>query len=284
MNKTQNQSEEKSLKKTSIILKSKGRNQSNKNKSNARSYGKIEKLAAAMAAIAVWQIVASLVGSSLLIATPVAVARRLIELSTSADFWSIIVFSIVRIVSGFLLALAAGTVLAAAAGRFHIVEILLYPYILAVKTTPVASFIVLCLIWLSSKSLSVFISFLIVLPIVYTNVLEGIKSTDVKLLEMADLFRVGWWRRLYYIYIPNVRPYLLSACKVSIGMSWKAGIAAELIGIPDGSIGEQLYEAKIYLSTGDLFAWTVVIIIISVIIEKLFVYALNALFKMEVES
>jgi NitT/TauT family transport system permease protein len=148
-----------------------------------------------------------------------------------------------------------------------------------IKSVPVASFIILCLIWLSSKSLSIFIGFLMVLPIVYTNMLHGIKSTDTKLLEMATLFRVGWGKKLKYIYLPHLKPYILSACSVSIGLAWKAGIAAEVIGIPDGSIGERLYEAKVYLSTADLFAWTAVIVVISVIFEKVFLRGLKWLFE-----
>ncbi|MDD2497182.1 MAG: ABC transporter permease subunit, partial [Desulfitobacteriaceae bacterium] len=118
----------------------------------------------------------------------------------------------------------------------------------------------------------------IVLPIVYTNMLQGIKSTDTKLLEMAELFRVGWFKKMKYIYLPELKPYLISACSVSIGLSWKAGIAAEVIGIPDGSIGEKLYEAKVYLSSGDLFAWTAVIIVVSIAFEKLSLYLLKWVF------
>ena len=148
-----------------------------------------------------------------------------------------------------------------------------------IKSVPVASFIILCLIWLSSGSLSVFISFLMVLPIVYTNMLQGIQSTDSKLLDMAHVFRMSWFRKLRYIYIPHLKPYLMSACSVSIGLAWKAGIAAEVIGIPDGSIGEKLYEAKVYLDSADLFAWTFVIVFVSVIFEKLFLRALKWAYK-----
>ena len=118
-----------------------------------------------------------------------------------------------------------------------------------------------------------------VLPIVYTNILHGLKSTDPKLLEMSHLFEVGWWRRLHYIYIPHLESFLVSACSVSIGMAWKAGIAAEVIGIPEGSIGERLYEAKIYLSSADLFAWTVAIVVFSILFEKLFIHLLKACFS-----
>jgi NitT/TauT family transport system permease protein len=243
-----------------------------------RDKSKPEKMAAILAALAVWQIGALFIGNPLFLVTPLVVVRKLIDLCISAEFWSAAGFSFVRIVSGFLLALLAGIFLAAVAGRFRIAEVMLLPYMAAVKSTPVASFIILCLIWLSSKSLSVFIAFLMVLPIVYTNVLQGIKSTDRKLLEMADLFEVSWWRRLYYIYIPQLQPYLISACSVSIGLSWKAGIAAEVIGIPEGSIGEKLYEAKVYLDSGDLFAWTVAIVAISILFEKLFIRVLKFFF------
>ena len=114
-----------------------------------------------------------------------------------------------------------------------------------------------------------------VLPIVYFNVLEGMKSTDRKLLEMAEVFAIPWGRRMRYLYLPQVKPFLLSACRTALGISWKAGIAAEVIGIPDGSIGERLYEAKIYLDTADLFAWTLVIVLLSALFEKLFLWGMK---------
>ena len=150
------------------------------------------------------------------------------------------------------------------------VEILTAPVIAVVKSTPVASFIILCLIWIPSRNLSVFISFLMVLPVIYTNILEGIRQTDRKILEMAKVFRVNLRRQIRYIYVSQVLPYFLSACRLSLGMCWKAGVAAEVIGVPSGSIGEKLYNAKIYLNTPDLFAWTIVIIVISFVFEKCF--------------
>lgn len=229
-------------------------------------------------ALSVWQISAMLLDKSLLLVTPITVVQRLFSLCTEVDFLSAILFSFVRIVSGYLLALVTGSLLAVIAGRFHLLEVMLWPFIAAIKSVPVASFIILCLIWLSSKNLSVFISFLMVLPIVYTNMLQGIKSTDNKLLEMVGLFRVGWLKKMKYIHLPQLKPYLISACSISIGLSWKAGIAAEVIGIPDGSIGEKLYEAKVYLNSGDLFAWTAVIVTISITFEKLFLLFIKRMF------
>jgi NitT/TauT family transport system permease protein len=239
---------------------------------------RLEKAGAVFLALAIWQIGALLLDRSIILVTPVAVAQRLFTLLPESDFIHAIAFSFFRIVGGYFLALLVGSVLAVGAGHYHGLEVILWPYIHAIKSVPVASFIILCLIWLSSDSLSVFIAFLMVLPIVYTNMLQGIKSTDEKLLEMAEVFRMSRLRKLKYIHLPHLKPYLLSACSVSIGLSWKAGIAAEVIGIPDGSIGEKLYEAKVYLSSADLFAWTAVIVLISVVFEKLFLRGLKMFF------
>jgi NitT/TauT family transport system permease protein len=165
--------------------------------------------------------------------------------------------------------------MAAVAGKFHLAEIMFRPFIATIKSVPVASFIILCLIWLSMGTLSSFISFLMVLPIIYSNILQGIKSTDKKLLEMAEVFRVGLFRRIVFIYLPQLKPYLISACSVAMGLAWKSGIAAEVIGVTNGSIGEKLYEAKIYYTTADLFAWTLIIVVLSIGFEKLFLYLIK---------
>ncbi len=225
-----------------------------------------------------WQLAAMLLDQRLLLASPVTVLGRLAVIWLESGFWQAVGFSFIRIVCGFLLAFVIGIALAILAGRFPVVEIFLWPFVLTVKSVPVASFIIILLIWLSSAELSIVISFLMVFPILYSNVLAGIKSTDKKLTEMAQLYQIPWGRRLLYIYLPQVKPFLLSACSVALGMSWKAGIAAEVIGIPAGSIGDALYQAKIYFDTGDLFAWTVIIVLISVGFEKLFHLALSKTF------
>ena len=220
--------------------------------------------------LAVWQIASMVIHQDLFLVSPVRVVVRLGQLVTEGFFWSSIANSLLRIGGGFLLATASGVVLGALAARFRPVRELLEPLMLAVKSIPVASFIILALMLFSSRHLAVLISFLIVLPVIYTNVLAGIRSADRQLLEMARVFRIPAARRIRYIYLPQVLPYFLSACTVALGLSWKAGVAAEVIGMPEGSIGEQLQQAKIYLNTPDLLAWTVVIVLVSLGFEKLF--------------
>lgn len=228
----------------------------------------IGKIAAAVFWIGLWQMAAMGLGQEILLASPVSVIRKLTELVQTAEFWKSIWFSFGRIAAGFGLALLFGLLLAAASYVCSPVEILLKPLTSVMKSTPVASIIILCLIWIPSRNLSVFISFLMVFPVVYANVLEGLRQTDQKLLEMAEVFGVGARKKICYIYLSEVLPYLLTACSLGLGMCWKSGVAAEVIGVPDGSVGEKLYHAKIYLNTPDLFAWTLVIILISVLLEK----------------
>lgn len=231
----------------------------------------------------IWEIASRLIGQEILLVSPVSVLQRLFRLAGEAEFWNSIAYSFVRIIGGFLLAVFCGILLAGMAAAFKLVRELLAPAMAAVKATPVASFIILVLIWVPSRNLSVVISFLMVLPVIYTNVLNGIQDTDGQLLEMAGVFRVSRWKRIRYIYLSSVLPFFRAGCSLGLGLCWKAGVAAEVIGIPQGSIGEKLYEAKVYLETPHLFAWTVVIIILSILFEKVFLF-LTDLFVRKVES
>lgn len=237
------------------------------------------KILAALFALLVWQLAAMTVNLKILLVSPIEVAVRLTTIWKTEGFFDSIWFSFYHIAGGFFIALVLGVALAALAGRFEWVETLLWPFLITVKTVPVASFVVICLIWLSADNLSVFISFLIVLPVVYSNVLEGIKSEDMGMLEVGTVFRMPFMRRLAYIHLPQLKPFILSACSTALGMAWKAGVAAEIIGTSDGSIGKQLYYSKICLDTDDLLCWTLIIVIISVLFEKLFMLALRAFFS-----
>jgi len=229
---------------------------------------------AARAAIAlafwlgVWQLAATLIGQQILLVTPGAAFARLAQLIVTLDFWGTVGHSLARIGIGFLAALVAGIALAALAAASALVDIVITPLLAAIRSTPVVSFIILVLIWAGSGQLAMVISFLMVLPILYTNALEGIRRRDRALLEVADVFQVPLRRRLPAIDIPALMPFVTAGCTVGVGLAWKSGIAAEVIGLAQGSIGEQLYEAKIFLSSADLFAWTVVVVALSFGFER----------------
>lgn len=215
-----------------------------------------------------WELVSLKIGEEILLASPVAVAGALLKLSGSLSFWQAILFSTLRIIVGFVSALVTGTILAVASYNSKFVKALITPLMKIIQAMPVASFIILALVWISAKNLSALASFLMVMPLIYTNIIQGLEGADEKLLQMAKVFRINRRKKIIAIYIPAVMPHLIAAVSVGVGLCWKAGIAAEVIGIPTGSIGARLYEAKLYLMTKELFAWTIVIIVVSIIFEK----------------
>ena len=225
----------------------------------------------------VWQLAAWTLGKPILLVGPVEVIVRLFSLAGERTFWQAAWGSLWRIAGGFFLALGLSVPLALAAHRFRPVRDLLSPLMLTVRTVPVASFIILALIWFTSRTLSVLISFLMVLPILYGHLLDGLAQVDPKLREMAGVFRIPPLRYARCVALPQLMPAFLTGCRAALGLGWKAGIAAEVIGTPAGTIGRWLQQAKLYLDTPDLFAWTLMIVLLSVLFEKLVLLALRAL-------
>ncbi len=213
----------------------------------------------------------------LLLASPLSAMVRLGQLALTAAFWRAVGTSALHILGGFLISCAAGVVMAALAARSRAVRELLAPLVAAVKAVPVVSFVILALVWLDGESLPLFISALMVFPPVYLNVLAGIAAADRHLLEMARVFQVPFRRTLWGIWLPQVLPYFQAAVSLALGLCWKAGAAAEVIGLPAGTIGERLYMAKVYFQTPDLFAWTAVIVAVSVLFERLFLSGVDLL-------
>ena len=247
---------------------------------NARPKNRI-RVWAVLVWLAVWQLAGMAFArfwphGHLLLATPVDALSALAELAVTAAFWKTVALSASRIFGGFLLSCVLAVVLASLCAASRFLRELLYPLVAVVKAVPVVSFIILALVWLKAVQLSLFISALMVFPPVYLNVLEGIGAADEKLLEMARVFRVPFGRRLRGIYLPAVLPYFRSAVSLGLGLCWKSGVAAEVIGLPYGTMGEALYNAKVYYMTADLFAWTAVIVLVSVTFEKLFLKGVDA--------
>lgn len=215
-----------------------------------------------------WQVISNIVDNKILLASPKEVLEALFTLIKLSSFWKTVMNSFSKIALGFISAVFIGTALALISCIHKLFREIISMFIRLIKAIPVASFVIVVLLWVESKNLSVLISFLMVIPIMYTNILKGIGGTDKQLLEMAKVFRVSMIKKIRYIYIPGVMPYFVTACSVGLGFCWKSGIAAELIGQPKNSIGAWLYEAKLYLMTKELFAWTIVIVVLSIFFEK----------------
>ncbi|MBO5305378.1 MAG: ABC transporter permease subunit [Clostridia bacterium] len=229
--------------------------------------------------LAVWWLGAIRMGRAPLLPSPNAVFKKLCELILTADFWLIVMRSILRVVLGIALAVISGVLLALLTSRSRLLYRLFYPILSVIKATPIASFVILALLWLGSSMLPIFIAMLIVLPVIWAAVSDGIGAFDGQLVETCRVFAFPFGKRMKLLYLPTVTPYFLSACKTSIGMAWKAGVAAELLAVSPVSIGKQLFEAKIYLETEEFFAWTAVVVLLSLAIEKLVTLTFRALGK-----
>jgi NitT/TauT family transport system permease protein len=227
--------------------------------------------------VLLWEIASRKIDNEILLASPLQVLQTIGSQGRTLAFWQTIAFSSLHIILGFFMAVLIGSILAILSYWIGLFRELLSPLIKVVNATPVASFIILFLFWFNSANLSTYISFLMVMPIVYLNILQGLKSADEKLLQMAKVFRLSFFKKLRAIYLPAVIPYLIAAVSIGLGFAFKSGIAAEVIGIPAKSIGRRLYEAKLNLMTKEMLAWTVVIILISVIFEKAVLFVIRLL-------
>ena len=209
-----------------------------------------------------------IVNKPLYMPSPIETFSSLGELALTQGFWLSVAYTFYRVVLGLVISFVLGVLLAFFASKVGVLESLLRPLMATVKSTPVMSVIMLALVWFSSSFVPVFSCILLCLPIVYTNTLSGIRSVDKNLLEMAAVFKVKHRRVIQEIVIPSVLPHIYAAIAVCLGFSWKSVVAAEVLSSPKYSMGFHMYATKLYLDTPALFAWTLTIIVISLIVEK----------------
>ena len=219
--------------------------------------------------LALWGVLARVVHQPLLLPAPGEVLSKFLSLLPSAAFYQSLAATLLRTLAAYALGIAAAVLLAVLCVRFRACDLLLSPLLSAVRATPVTSFIVLALVWLSSPRVPVLTGFLMTLPVVHSALVQAIRAIDPKLLEMARMYRLGRRKTLAHVVVPSVLPAFAQSCLAAIGLCWKAVVASEVIGVPKRAVGSRIYEAKIYLETDSLLAWTLTIILLSVLLEAL---------------
>ena len=225
--------------------------------------------------IFIWQLVYDKVNKDIIVPSPYNTWLRIKTLVGEKEFWKITLSSVSRILQGFVCGTVLGAVLAVLTSASKFFFALFKPIIGIARATPVASLTLIMVVWVTNQRVPLFIVGLMVFPIIWGNTYEGIKNTDKKLLEMSRSFSVGAFRRLTHIYIPSVYPYFIAGVSTSLGLAWKSGIAAEILGSTQGSMGQQINDAKVYLDSEGKFAWTVIVIVLSIIFERLIVWVLG---------
>ena len=219
--------------------------------------------------LAVWWLLALIVGKELLIPSPPLVVRTLLELVVTGAFWRYTALTLLRITLGLLLGIVLGMLTALLTNRLSLLHALLAPAVRVVRATPVASFIILVLLWVANGRVPVVISALVVLPVIWESTAAGLRSVDRDLLEFARAYRLTRWDTWRRIVIPSMLPQLAAAVCTAIGLAWKSGVAAEVLCLPKAAVGTQVYFSKLYLDTPALFAWTLVVVALSLTVERI---------------
>lgn len=223
----------------------------------------------------IWEIISLAIGNKYLFPGPFIVLATLFELVQTAGFLLSLASTLLRVVTGFALGMLGGTILGILTAKSGFLSSFLSPLRSLIKATPVTSFIVLVLLYMSANIAPMFIAFLMVLPISWTNVHDGIEAAPKELIEAAKVFKLSGFQTLRSVYMPALRPHLVSAATSGFGFAWKSCVAAEVIAGSKLSIGRAIYECKIYLEIPELFAWTTAIVLMSIALEKLMLALLS---------
>lgn len=217
----------------------------------------------------IWQLIALRINSEVILPTPAAVVERVAMLLTTPEFYIDTSASLARICMGYALGALGGILFGVLMFSSSVCRALLSPLLSAVKATPVASFIIIALIYLGNNTTPIFTTLLVVMPTISENVYSALEGVDEKLVELCLIYRFSFAKKIKMLYIPSLTSYIKAAIRASVGMAWKAAVAAEVLCTPKRSIGKNLYEGKIYLETTDVLAWTLLVVILSIFIEKL---------------
>lgn len=219
----------------------------------------------------VWQVISWCIGNAILLEGPIEVVKRLFSDLGTLEYYQTVGASLLRIVGGLLFGILLAVIFSILSWKQKWMEEILLPPIQFLKAAPITCFVVLLLIWAGSENLAFYIALLVAFPPVYFNLLEGLKQLDGKYLEVARIYRMPPKNRMKYIYLPSVKAYFISALTIATGTAFKAGVAAEIIGTPNYSMGERIYMSKIYLDTAGVLSWMITVIFVAYLCEKLLI-------------
>ena len=229
--------------------------------------------------LVIWQVLALVVNNSILLSGPADTVKALIGLGSELSFYISVGKTVGKILLGFLIGMCLGSVLSVLSYRFNIIKEFLSPFVSVIKSIPIVSFIIIALIWAGSSNVTIIVASVISFQIFYKNILEGLSVTDPKMLDMAKVFNMKTSKKIRYIYLPSLSSHIKSAVSLAIGMAFRGGITAEVVGQPVRSIGNGLYRAKINLATSEMLAWTFVAVLAAFIIEKLISFIVKKVLK-----
>lgn len=225
--------------------------------------------------IIAWEVLSLIINQEIYLPSPFSTFNALVDLLKTKDTYITIFYSTYRTLAGFMISCVFGIVLGYLCGTYQFFYDLFNPLIGVIRTVPVMSIIIIAIMWFQDTNVPIFVAFLMCFPIIWTNTVSGIKSTDYRLLEMCKIYKIKKSRMIKSVYFYSALPYIKAAMISALGIGWKVTSAAEVLSLPKYSIGSYLYDSKVYLEIPSLFAWTLIIVSLSYIFETI----LKNLFK-----
>lgn len=216
-----------------------------------------------------WAILARAVNQTVLLPTPGEVLQTLWNLLGQGRFYKSLAWTFLRGLGGFSLAFGTALVSALLASKSMVLRRFMEPFLVLLRSVPLLALILLAVLWFRQERVSYFVVFLVIFPLIWGNVLEGIKSLPLELVEMSRVFNFSSWNRLRHIIIPHITPYILSGISTGLGIAWKAVIAAEILTMPAHGMGTAMQRAQLELDSASLFAWTFALLLLSGLCEVL---------------
>ena len=218
-----------------------------------------------------WEIACLIINREIYLPSPASSLDALISLLGQKVTWLTIAMSVYRTLMGILLSLVFGIAFGILCGLSRFFYDLINPFIVVIRSTPIVSIIIIAIIWFRSTNVPIFAAFLMCFPVIFTSMVSGIRNTDKKLLEMCEVYRIPRSRIVRSVYLRSSLPYLNAGMVSSLGIAWKATAAAEVLSMPRYSIGSHMFMAKTNLNPASLFAWTIIVIVLSYLFELTYI-------------
>ncbi|MEE3313917.1 MAG: ABC transporter permease subunit, partial [Treponema sp.] len=195
--------------------------------------------------ICLWQIASLAINSPLILPSFFKVLQDFFLLLGTKTFYVNLSATFLRVIESFCISLFLGTFLGFLCGRFEWCKDLLSFPVAILRATPVVALILILVFSLSSASVPVAAAVLMTLPVIITNISEGVSQSlkNSKMNEMTRIFGFTKKQKIFYVLLPKLMPHLKSSVLSSFGMTWKVVAAGEILSLPKRALGSELAKA-----------------------------------------
>ena len=220
--------------------------------------------------ITIYGIAAFLLDRSFILPKLDEIVHSFFVIITSKDFISIVLVTLSRFLMGVLISFILALILATWAFYSPGFKAFMEPLYTLLKSIPNVTYIIVALLWLGRNGSVILVAFLAIFPILYNSILSSYENIDPELIEVTDLYPDGKLFKLWHVYLPLIKPGIILSLQNALTLALRVSVMAEILGQVSMGIGRAMNFAKINYLMADIFAWTIIIIIISALIDAIF--------------